>query len=196
MKWIIITPPYFFGDEALRIEEILEAGIDLLHLRKPDSSGEDCERLILQIPQKWHHKIVVHDHFELCEKYHLHGIHLNRRNHAIPEHFEGSISRSCHGVEELKAIDSYDYVFLSPIFDSISKQGYHHAFTKETLDKAAEDGIINGKVIALGGVTQSNLPQLKTWHFGGAAFLGDVWNRRNDETWREYLANLKKKFGS
>ena len=193
MKWIVITTPEFITNEARYIEQLFEAGIDLLHLRKPDSCIEDCDRLIQEINPKWYPKIVIHDHFELCEKYQLHGIHLNRRNHEIPKVFHGSVSRSCHNLAEvIDKKDGFDYVFLSPIFDSISKQGYQHAFNDETLSRAAQKGIINKKVIALGGITNEKIPQLKTWHFGGAAFLGAVWNDRDDKYWLEHLANIKK----
>lgn len=178
MKWIVITKPEFICNEANYINLLFEQGIDLLHLRKPNSLKEDCERLILEIDKKWRDRIVIHDHFELCQKHHLHGIHLNRRNHEIPNDFKGSISRSCHSLQEvIESKDSYDYVFLSPIFDSISKQGYTHAFSEEELSQAAKNGIIDPKVIALGGITDSKIPKLKEWNFGGAAFLGDIWNK-------------------
>ena len=193
MKWIVITKPEFIQNEAKYINQLFEAGIDLLHLRKPNSCMEDCERLIQEIDEKRRAQIVVHDHFELCEKYHLHGIHLNRRNHTIPKNFQGSLSRSCHSLEEvIDCKDDFDYVFLSPIFDSISKQGYQHAFSDETLNKAAQEGIIDQKVIALGGITNEKIPQLKAWNFGGAAFLGAVWNQRDEKYWQESLANIKK----
>lgn len=178
MKWIVITRPDFIDNEATYINQLFEQGIDLLHLRKPDSSKEDYERLIQEIEEKWRAQIVIHDHFELCEKYHLQGIHLNRRNNQAPHAFHGSISRSCHSLEEVIASkDSFDYVFLSPIFDSISKKGYQHAFSDETLYLAAKEGIIDKKVIALGGITDEKIPQLKAWNFGGAAFLGDIWGK-------------------
>ena len=204
--------PDFIEHEAKYINQLFEAGIDLLHLRKPNSNIEDCERLLQEIPQKWHSQIVVHDHFELCEKYQLHGIHLNRRNHQIPEGVKGSISRSCHSLEEIKEIFSkhkehctqkknslqkespiYQYVFLSPIFDSISKQGYTHSFSNKDLEDAAANGLINSKVIALGGITALYIPQLRAWNFGGAAFLGDVWNRRKQSDWTNYLEKIRQR---
>ena len=178
MKWIVITMPDFIEHEAKYINQLFEAGIDLLHLRKPNSHLEDCERLLQEINPKWYPQIVVNDHFSLCQKYHLHGIHLNRRNPKIPEGFQGSISSSCHSLEEVIAKKPVcDYVFLSPIFDSISKQGYQHAFTNEILTQAAEAGIIDKKVIALGGITEDKFAQLETWHFGGGAMLGNIWKK-------------------
>ena len=55
------------------------------------------------------------------------------------------------------------------------------------------NGIINERVVALGGVTPEYIPQLRAWNFGGAAFLGDIWNRRTDTNWAKYLAVIKKK---
>ena len=169
MKWIVITLPEFIRNEAGYIQQLFESGIDFLHLRKPEASLEDYENLIQKIDAKWYPQIVIHDHFELCEKYHLHGIHLNKRNSEIPKDFKGSISRSCHSFQEVMTAlnmsnkenpegnapaskSIYDYVFLSPIFDSISKKGYRHSFSNKDLEDAANNGIINEKVVALGGV--------------------------------------------
>lgn len=193
MKWIVITTPEFIDNEANYINQLFEQGIDLLHLRKPDAPKEDCERLIKEIDERWRGRIVIHEHFELCEKYHLYGIHLNRRNHETPKGFKGNISRSCHCFEELKDIEAYDHVFLSPIFDSISKVGYNHSFTNKQLEDAANSSLINEKVIALGGVIPAFIPQLRAWNFGGAAFLGDVWNKVNTSEWTNYLESTRKR---
>lgn len=187
--------PDFIENEANYINQLFEAGLDLLHLRKPDSRIEDCERLLQEINPKWYSGIVVHDHFSLCGKYHLHGIHLNRRNHQVPDGFQGSLSRSCHSFEEVTEAQKegvFSYVFLSPIFDSISKKGYKHCFANKDLEDAGNNGIIDKKVIALGGVIPQFIPQLRAWNFGGAAFLGDIWNRRQDADWAEYLTNVRK----
>ena len=72
------------------------------------------------------------------------------------------------------------YVFLSPIFNSISKQGYASAFTPKALFEAKQKGIINEKVVALGGITAANINKIKSYGFGGVALLGDVWRRTAD----------------
>lgn len=195
MKWIVITMPDFIENEANYINQLFEAGLDLLHLRKPESCIDDCERLLQEINPKRYPRIVVHDHFSLCQKYHLHGIHLNSRNHQVPDGFQGSLSRSCHTFREVTAAQKeavFSYVFLSPIFDSISKKGYKHNFANKDLEDAGNNGIINEKVIALGGIIPQFIPQLRAWNFGGAAFLGDIWNRRQDADWSEYLSDVRK----
>lgn len=177
MRIIAITLPHFFPGEASAINTLFAKGnIDLLHLRKPDSSIDDCRRLLDAIDKEWLPRIVTNDHFDLCREYGLHGVHLNRRNPTPPANHHGSLSCSCHSLQEVaERKPGMDYVFLSPIYDSISKQGYRSAFTDATLRKAAADGIIDSKVVALGGVTRERITQLEEYGFGGAAMLGDIW---------------------
>jgi thiamine-phosphate pyrophosphorylase len=95
----------------------------------------------------------------------------------LPKDYQGFKTRSCHSLEEVKMYkDEFDYVFLSPIFDSISKVGYKSAFDEEVLRKASEQGIIDEKVVALGGVTFDKIPYLKELNFGGAAMMGSLGN--------------------
>ena len=72
-----------------------------------------------------------------------------------------------------------DYVLLSPIFDSISKDDYTSRFTPVQLRELAKRKIIDKKVMALGGVDLENIGDLKSYGFGGAVLLGAIWNRFN-----------------
>ena len=172
---IVITLPYFIEREAERIVQRL-AHVDLIHLRKPDASIEDMERLITAIPSEYHNRLVLHDHYSLAMKYNLYGVHLNSRNPLPPQGWKGSISRSCHSLEEIKEWkDRCNYLSLSPIYDSISKQGYLSAFSRELIEKSVADGIIDNKVLALGGVTFDKVEEVLSLGFGGAMILGDAW---------------------
>ena len=176
MKWIVITSPDFLSGEALFIDRLFCHGLDVLHLRKPGASYEDCRHLLSEVPCRWHNRIVVHEHFSLAAEYSLLGIHLNRRCPDVPEGFRGHVSCSCHCLDEVVAAKPHcDYVFLSPIFDSISKQVYRSAFSEEEIRDAAKSGIIDERVIALGGISFSKLQLVSYYGFGGAAMLGEVW---------------------
>lgn len=84
--------------------------------------------------------------FYLKEEYKLKGIHLNGRNPNLPEGYKGHVSCSCHSLDEVKERkSSCDYVFLSPVFNSISKLNYNSAYTAEELRTAAKAGIIDKK---------------------------------------------------
>lgn len=175
---------------------------DRIHIRKPDASREEIAALLSAIPSELHPRLVLHDHFELIEDFpRIGGFHLNRRNPSVSfllkddkfvEIFKGedrtassgeslgikgkTLSRSCHSLDEVaKYKQECDYVFLSPIFDSISKVGYSSAFTSDILQQANKDGIIDGKVYALGGISIDKIGLLQEWGFGGYAMLGAAW---------------------
>lgn len=193
MKWIVFTSPDFLSGEGDFINRLFDCGLDRLHFRKPGAPVYECERLIENIDIKWRDRIVVHDNFELCRRWHLGGVHLNSRNPIAPSLHSGTVSRSCHSLEALERYKSEcDYLTLSPIFNSVSKQGYMAAFTKEELLEAKSCGIIDENVVALGGITLQNIPEARKYGFGGVAILGDVWNRMIDENVDDYLAAVRK----
>lgn len=192
MKLIVITSPQFIGGEASYITSMLRKGIDLVHLRKPDSSPHDCAKLLDAIPDELHRRIVIHYHHCLCTDYNLGGIHISpyHMSQALPR-YGGTISRSCHSIDEIASFkSSYDYLFLSPVFNSISKQGYHSAFSTAQLQEASHSGIIDNKIIALGGVTAANLSQIHQLGFGGAALLGDVWQHAGKHSFDRYIDTI------
>ncbi|WP_321332072.1 thiamine phosphate synthase [uncultured Bacteroides sp.] len=192
MKLIVVTTPTFFVEEDKIITALFEEGLDILHLRKPDMPALYAERLLTLIPEKYHHRIVTHEHFYLKNEFDLMGIHINKRNPEEPHDYHGHISCSCHSVEEVKNKKHlYDYVFLSPIYDCISKEGYSSAYTPEELRQAAAEEIIDNKVIALGGITPDNLLEIKDFGFGGAAVLGDLWQKFDVCTDLNFLAIIK-----
>jgi len=174
MRLIVITSSERVEQEAEKINALFEAGMEILHIRKPDFSKKEYINLLDKIKQEYHHKIKIHEFFELTENYNLLGVHLNVRNPNYTGKKKLNVSKSVHSTEELENIDEYDYVFLSPIFDSISKKGYLSNFDDEILLSASESGKINQKVIALGGINQQTLPLLKKYAFGGVAVLGGI----------------------
>lgn len=177
MRVILFSRPDLFEGEADMIIAMMERGLETLHLRKPDAADERIEQLLRAIPPRLRNRIVLHSAFPLAERYGLRGIHLNSRHPLPPVGYRGQISRSCHSLEEVERCKGEcDYVTLSPIFDSISKQGYAAAFTREQIEKARLAGIIDHKVIALGGIDESNIADIADMGFGGAALLGAVWN--------------------
>ena len=188
MKLIIVTTPTFFVEEDKIITALFEEGLDILHLRKPETPAMYAERLLTLIPEKYHKRIVTHEHFYLKEEFNLMGVHLNTRNPKEPHDYSGHISHTCHSVEEVKSKKHfYDYVFMSPVYDFITKEGIHSGYTAEELRKAGKEKIIDNKVVALGGITLDNILDIKDFGFGGAAILGDLWNKFDTRTDRDYL---------
>jgi thiamine-phosphate pyrophosphorylase len=195
MQLIVITSEILLEDEASILNKLFERGMMVLHLRKPFASESDLRHLLSQINTKYHNRIVLHDCFALAASFQLKGVHLNRRNPIRPRQEVNSLSCSCHSFADLGQSKGLDYVFLSPIFDSISKKGYTQTFTKEDLLLAKATGLINEKVIALGGINTATIPLAALYGFGGMAVLGALWDdypqskdenalmKRFDELW-------------
>ena len=175
MKTIAITLPSFIADEGKLINRLFEEGYWRVHIRKPDATAAQHRRLIEQIDPRWHQSLSLHDHHEVALEYGC-GIHLNARHPEPPSCCSATLSASCHSFAEVVKMKRVcQYVFLSPIFDSISKQGYRSAFSEEEIRDAAKSGIIDERVIALGGISFSKLQLVSDYGFGGAAMLGEVW---------------------
>lgn len=176
MKLTLITLEKFFEEEAEAINQLFFYGLQRLHMRKPLSDIADVRELLAKIDSKYYDRIVLHDHFSLVKESGLRGIHLNRRNAVIPEFYVNSVSISCHSINQLTESNIYTYMFLSPIFDSISKSGYTKGYSDEELSQARDKGLINEKTMALGGIDVTKIPIVKQYGFGGVVVLGALWN--------------------
>ncbi|KAA6425036.1 MAG: thiamine monophosphate synthase [Trebouxia sp. A1-2] len=106
------------------------------------------------------------------------GIHYTERSRPrppLPPKDNVTISSAFHDLQQLDVkYGALDYAFLSPIFDSISKAGYQAAFDLDDLTTCIAACTI--PLVALGGITAANIPQVKRLGFSGAAVLGSVWS--------------------
>jgi len=196
MKLILLTCPEFFVEEDKILTTLFEEGLDILHLRKPNSEPVFCERLLSLMPEEYRSKIVVHDHFYLRDEFGLLGIHLSKRHPQAPASYKGPITRTCYDLQsvvEQKPLS--EYVLLRNIFDSISESENKASFTPDELRTAARAGIIDRNVIAEGGVSLDNIEQVREWGFGGVAIRGDLWNHFDVHSQRDYkdlIAHFRK----
>lgn len=188
---IVITSPGYISDEADKINSLFEVGIRRLHLRKPDATSEEVARLVAQIDEQWYERISVHYHFDVAEAFSLGGVHLSGRTPDVPKGWNGLVSASCHSLDEVERRErEVDYCFLSPIFDSISKVGYGSAFSLEELEVARDKGLIDKKVVALGGVCEENVGIVKSMGFGDYAVLGAVWRIGDKDRIKDYARKM------
>ncbi len=175
MNLIAITLPYFYRGESRDIAALIDSGRFLrVHIRKPYASIDEMCVLLNAIPYEMRAKITLHDCLELADEFGVGGVHLSGRHPKAPSGWQGLVSRSIHSVEEILE-SKEDYVFLSPVYTSISKPGYRGKFNLSDVSR-----YLNSKVYALGGVTFERLPEIKAAGFGGAAMLGAVWRRPID----------------
>ena len=187
MKLILLSTPEFFVEEDKIINALFDEGLDLLHLRKLNSEPIYSERLLTLLPDSCHSRIIVHEHFYLKDEFNLRGIHLSAEHPEPPKGYSGHISRSVHSLDELKKErEGMDYVFLSPVFDSISYPERHAGYIAQQLYDATRAGLIDRKVMAAGGISGKTLPLLADYGFGGAVISGDLWHRFNIHSGLDY----------
>lgn len=159
MKILFSYPEKLTNEVSLINDEMTSGNWDVFHLRKPSWSDDEVMRLFNGLSDEIKAKTVLHSNFK----------------------------GSCHSFEEVESFNKdvtlsgvEGYCFLSPVFDSISKQGYKANFDKEELKNFLKKDR-NIKVIALGGVTKENYSELIGLGFDGGAFLGSVWNSLLEE---------------
>jgi len=195
MKLILQTCPQFFVEEDKILAALFEEGMDLLLLRKPHTEPIYSERLVSLLPQRYYDRIMVHDHFYLKEDFNLHGIHLSKYSQTPPYNYSGPIARSCYSLQE---VEQYKkdclYVSLKNIYDSISQPSFKSDFTHDQLVEAARKGIIDKDVMAQGGISLQNIPEIKKLGFGGVIVSGDIWKRfdiQNGFDFQELIAHFR-----
>ncbi|MGI4898276.1 MAG: thiamine phosphate synthase [Janthinobacterium lividum] len=182
MKLIVISSPEGFPREAQLINQLFDAGMNCFHLRKPGKSAVEINTLLEQINPKYFSGIALHQHHFLADKNSINKLHFTGQDRSKTkfEVFqylkqEGfMMSTSIHDPDEISEQKHFDYVFLSPVFNSISKPGYSgFADASFTLQKS----VSQPEIIALGGINATNIHQLKTMNFDGAAVLGSIWQK-------------------
>lgn len=174
MRLIAITPEYPFRGEAEAIERIIGAGFYRVHLRMPRATAEQARRVMQAVSPELHCRITLASHHEtLAGEFAFGGVHIKAGIDRDAPCWSGmSKSRSYHRGDSMADIEAYDYAFLSPVFNSISKQGYQAAFTSGELRQILADERMRSRLVALGGITAGNMQWLRDTGFTGAAFLG------------------------
>ncbi len=197
MKLIVITRPEYFVVEHLLIHELFNEGLDILHLRKPEGDASMCERLLSMLSESERKRIVIHDNFELKNKYGLYGIHLNKRNSAKPYGYKGNVSCLCNSFDKVRECKhDMKYVMLGSVFDNDSATTYKTApsFSMPQMRAAHNNGIIDEKVYAYGGINTKNVEILSSLGFGGVVVYGALAQKFNPvlaDDFKEFISYFR-----
>ena len=196
MKLAIMTKSTFFVEEDKILTTLFEAGLDSLHLYKPNSSPIYSERLLSLLPDNTYNKITVHGHFYLKDEYRLAGIHLDSPSEKVPENYKGNISITCRNMSDIKeAKKRAKYIFLGNVFQSLSNPSEQPGFDTATLEQASRNGLIDKKVYAMGGMAYDNIQRAKDLGFGGVVICGDLWNKfdiHNQMDYKELINHFER----
>lgn len=192
MQFVLLSYPTPFAGEVDLLTQFFEAGLERFHLRRDAVVDLDAQRsFISSIPAQYHQRIALHTHHELCQEFDLGGLHFKSGKPTMP-HKTMRVSAACHSFEDIARVESHcDYVFLSPIFDSVSKVNYKSAFEDhQTLQRQLAQRS-ETKVIALGGISSDRIPIVESLGFDGAAALGAIWEPAIQGQTTESISVLK-----
>ena len=178
---LLVTLPRVLKSEAETLAALCRAGAGPIHIRKPESSAAEVEGLLRDLCAAGADMDCFTLHYDepLARRYGLGGVHL--RGERIAAGAGKGLRRSCstHGWDEVERYGPVaDYVFLSPLFDSISKAGYRSAVSLE--EARSRLPLSEGRVVALGGVCAENIAWARLAGFDGVASLGAVWVTEGD----------------
>lgn len=198
MHLIIISPPTDRRDEPKVVVRVLQQSSATFHLRKPGQTDRQIAEYLKQVPADLHRRIMVHGHPCLLAQFDLNGIHFREkaRIRNLPhirqlrhDHPGCCLSSAFHRIADIPESDGlFDYILLSPIFDSISKPGYRSAFDHSDLRPFLSR--TEHTVIALGGLDAQRAVTAASLGFKGIAVLGAVWQTTSspEKTARQFSA--------
>ena len=179
---IVITNPFSIENEFQIIQQLFEEGLGLLHVRKPAYSENEIRSFLSNIDKRFYSKLVLHEQHHLAQEFKINSIHLKEKDRVeISENFQKTVSylsTSVHNINDFNELSTYfDVAFLSPVFESISKEGYGKSNT--ILETIVNRTNFNTKLVALGGIKESNIKMALDSGFDSVALLGSIWLHDN-----------------
>ena len=179
---VVITNPFLIENEFQIIHQLFEEGLALLHVRKPAYSEKDMRSFLSNIDEIHFSKLVLHEQHHLAHEFKINNIHLKEKNRIeISENFQKTVSylsTSVHNINDFNELFAcFDVAFLSPVFESISKEGYGR--NSNILETIANRTNFNTKLVALGGVSEDNIKIALDSGFDNVALLGSIWLQEN-----------------
>ncbi|MCB1123440.1 MAG: thiamine phosphate synthase [Verrucomicrobiae bacterium] len=189
MEIIVISPEGDFPNEHDWVTKLFAAGLARFHLRKPRMTEKQLQHYLDCIPENFRSRVVTHQAYNLVDDYELAGWHI--KDDAVQVSWAEDLrtkretgkilSRAIHRLDDLdQDLRGWDYVFLSPVFESISKMEYGPKWKESQLTAALRycRDAYHTRVFALGGVDESRIHSCNLMGFDGVALLGAVWKSR------------------
>lgn len=175
MKLLVMTAPTFFVEEDKILSRLSEAGLEYLHLRKPNAPRELLERLLKLLPSQVLESTIIHGNSQLKADYQLAGVNIDTSAPNPSWWKRGKVTRTCSQLEKLRAAkERVDWVLL----DGVAGRTINPTmppFTDSELEKAAQSGLINKRVYALGDIRPDNIRHVLSFGFGGVVLSQSLW---------------------
>ncbi|MCU0416215.1 MAG: thiamine phosphate synthase [Cytophagaceae bacterium] len=167
-----------------------------IHFRKPSYTREAYSKEVSTLSPLAISKTMFHEHHELSLEFDVKGIHYKSHQAIHPIASKLISSKSFHDFDTLlNEGHRHHYAFISPLFPSISKEGYTSSFTSDEIkNKLTEANSKNISVIGLGGISDTNIEQWTKWNLAGVGLLGTIWNNENPITQFERILKIHRDY--
>lgn len=174
---MIISPEQCVQKEPFWINSFFQADLDFFHVRKYTFSDDEMKTYLNGIDVVFRHQIVLHSHYHLANDFGIERLHFregDRLKKMFLPYKEFIFSTSVHSIEDFNHLNEvWQYAFLSPVFQSISKSGYGE--NKTVLNDLKRRNNPDVQLIGLGGIDHNNCKQVIEYGADGIALLGSIW---------------------
>ena len=189
-----------------QVHAAVEADIDLVQIREPDLSDRQLVNLVtscLEVTRGTQTRVLVNGRLDIALAVGAAGVHLRSDSisacqvrELVPVSF--LVGRSVHDVAETRevvAAGGLDYLIYGTVRATVSKPGGHRLSGFTGLARAVQ--VADVPVLAIGGITERELPMVKCAGAAGFAAIGFFMNHRAPGGYfdlREQIGQARKSF--
>lgn len=182
---IVLTPEQEQRNEQDVISQLFEAGLKRFHIRKFRLTDTEMKRYLDAVDPVFCGRLVLHTHYHLARDYGISRLHFREADRANDRHTayknDYTLSTSVHDITAFNGLtETWQYAFLSPMYPSISKQGYGAQHT--VLPTLCQRSNKHGRLIGLGGIDAQNFKEVIKNGADGIALLGSIWQATDPVT--------------
>lgn len=207
-KYLEIFPLQFIShqNERFSYEEgclkALEGGCRWIQLRMKDAQEDEiahiAERLI-PVVKEYDGVLIIDDHVELCKKINAHGVHIGKNDmpptearKILGEQF--IIGGTCNTYEDILKIHSFvDYIGCGPFRYTTTKKNLAPVLGLDGYREIiwnCRSNDINTPIVAIGGITESDILEIMNAGPNGIALSGEILNAEDPVSKTRKLTSL------
>ena len=194
-----VTDRTWIGRQTLirQIEDALEGGATLVQLREKQLDEESFTKEAIQVKklcEKYNVPLIINDNVDVALKSGADGVHVGTDDRPVAEIREKAgknfiIGATAKTVEQAKKAEASgaDYLGVGAVFESPTKKNAIRITTQQLKEIC---GSVSIPVVAIGGITLSNVGELAGGGMDGIAVVSEIFS--SDDI-RKTTAELKKK---
>ena len=184
---------------ASQVEEALRGGATFLQLREKNASKEEIIKEALEIKEickKYNVPFVIDDDVDIAKEVNADGVHIgqNDASYKYARDILGDnkiIGMTAHNLEEAMAAQNSgaDYIGVGAVFNTSTKLDTI-PMSRETLMQITSN--ISIPVVAIGGINESNILELKGSGVDGVAVISAIFSKKDITEAAKNLLSLSK----